>query len=155
MSLILWEYFWTAADWLPAPPPPIISDAGANGSDYHPLPDKFWEDFRRQHTAKAPPPLFDTLAEGEASPIKISIEQKLLNALRVEIQTIAELQAQIATLAQIQQILPIKLAQALSVAELKLTSGRMKEIEAHLPFLQTAFQKHIATAIKLRNQLKA
>lgn len=158
MSLLLWEYFWTAADWLPAPPaapPPVISDAGARGGDYRPLPDKFWEEFRKQHTAKAPPPLFDALAEGEVSPIKVSVEQKLLNALRIEIQTIAELQAQIATLSQIQQILPAKFAQASSVPEMKLISGRMKEVETHLPTLQAALQSHIMTATRLREQLRS
>jgi hypothetical protein len=51
MSLTLWEYFWTEADWIPAPPATssgpatvsALSSAGANGNDYAPKPDSWLE----------------------------------------------------------------------------------------------------------------
>lgn len=44
--LALWEYFWTEADWVQAPPvvvPDAVPSGGARGDGYRPLPDEFWE----------------------------------------------------------------------------------------------------------------
>lgn len=57
MSLSLWEYFWTEADWVAGPSSSgsatvvVVRDAGAQGHDYHPLPDEFWE-IREHHLRK-------------------------------------------------------------------------------------------------------
>ena len=55
MSLALWSFFWTEADWTPAPPPapppvgasniftPGITDSGGGRGIDHPPPPDFWD----------------------------------------------------------------------------------------------------------------
>ena len=51
--LAMWMFFWDTTDWIPAPPSAsaaevVVTSGGAQGKDYHPLPDEFWE-IREQH----------------------------------------------------------------------------------------------------------
>jgi hypothetical protein len=73
MSLTLWEYFWTEADWVAAPPsvstvaetsPPSMF--GSKGGDYHPLPDDFWE-IRAHYLARHVEPVLRKSVELETS----------------------------------------------------------------------------------------
>ena len=46
MSLTLWEFFWTESDWVAGSATAatvVVSRGGSKGSDYHPIPDDFWE----------------------------------------------------------------------------------------------------------------
>lgn len=84
MSLLLWEYFWTEADWVPAPPSVSAADVvvptmfGSKGHDYHPLPDDFWE-ARERYIRRFIVPVLQQTQTAETS----TQEQELRQAARV------------------------------------------------------------------------
>lgn len=155
MSLIMWEFFWTEADWVqPVIPPRESVGGGSHGNDYHPLTDEYWDTFRKKFTAPLPKPMFEKLAEDEVSPIIASIQQKKQEAFLAEIQAIAYLQTQLEQAQQQQQMLREQMPQAPDIATLKAMAAQLREFEANIPALAAQLQSHIATATRLRDLLR-
>lgn len=92
MSLTLWEFFWTEADWVPGSSSSgsatvvTITGGGARGHDYHPLPDEFWE-IREHHLRKFVEPVLRKVIplELESAPpvnLELSLEEDELFILQ-------------------------------------------------------------------------
>lgn len=115
--LALWEFFWTTTDWTGASAA-IVVVGGSKGSDYHPLPDEFWE-IRARYLRRFVEPTVRRSRESvrpaeettSATITRATIEAARLSALQAErdmlytqLQTVqngAELQRQSAKLLQL------------------------------------------------------
>mgnify|MGYP001597964461 CR=1 FL=1 len=127
---------------------------GHKGDSYQPLPDKYWEDFRKRHIAPAPKSMFNELAENEVSQVITSIQQKKEDNFLAEVQAIMELQTQLAQIQQQQQMLSAQMPQVPDIATLKVLAAQLRTLEFEIPSLTRQLQFHIATATRLRALLR-
>jgi len=146
--LSLWEYFWTEADWVPAPPPPPPDPTPGRGSGkghhnkhatYQVLPDEYWEAYAERHkpSERLPP---ETLAERQA---RLQEEMRLIFEEEILLQ---ELQTELISSQQ-------SLGTAESIEALKTAAQYIKHLKEKISILEATHKARIIRAKSLRFSL--
>jgi hypothetical protein len=156
MSLLLWEYFWNAADWLPPPIPPRESiGGGSHGSGYQPLTEDYWE--TRAARLKTPAP--------KSKPIVSDNELSILDSIKAERYALWQefireanylglLEQQLAQIEQLRNAILAKLRAAPSFAAMEQASTALDSLEATLAEHESEHRTQAAKVATLKKSLQ-
>jgi hypothetical protein len=156
MSLLLWEYFWNAADWLPPPIPPRESiGGGSRGSGYSPLTEDYWETRAAHLKTPAPKP----------KPIVSDNERSILDSIKAERYALFQefireanylglLEQQLAQIEQLRNATLAKLRTAASLAAMEQASSALDPIEATLAERESEHRTQVIKVAALKKSLQ-